>query len=67
MEVGLIRLLKNRWLENIKRYTYEDNRPQPIEIHQVSLIIAVMCCGAIIALIIFIIEIVIFVYKLKQL
>ncbi|XP_011069007.1 PREDICTED: glutamate receptor ionotropic, kainate 5-like [Acromyrmex echinatior] len=67
MEIGLLNVLKKRWLENGFKYYAEDETPKPIELHQVSLIIAVMCCGAIIALIIFIIEKIIFTYKLKQL
>ncbi|KYM99095.1 putative glutamate receptor [Cyphomyrmex costatus] len=68
MEIGLLNVLKKRWLENnFKHYYAEDDTPKPIELHQVSLIIAVMCCGTIIALIILIIEKIIFAYKLKQL
>lgn len=65
MEVGLLRLLKNRWLKNGIKQNYDDTAPQPIEIYQVSLIIAVMCCGAIIASIILLIEKIVFVCKLK--
>lgn len=64
MEVGLLDALKDRYLEpRIK--PNNDNTPQPIEMHQVSLVIAMMCCGMIIAIIVFIIEKIIFVYKLK--
>ncbi|KAG5324290.1 GRIK4 protein, partial [Pseudoatta argentina] len=56
MEIGLLNVLKKRWLESGFKYYSEDETPKPIELHQVSLIIAVMCCGTIIALIIFIIE-----------
>ncbi|XP_018364598.1 PREDICTED: glutamate receptor ionotropic, kainate 5-like [Trachymyrmex cornetzi] len=67
MEIGLLSVLKKRWLENGFKYYAEDETPKPIELHQVSSIIAVMCCGTIIALIIFIIETIIFSYKLKRL
>ncbi|XP_072759176.1 uncharacterized protein [Anoplolepis gracilipes] len=66
-EVGLLNVLKDRWLgQNIKQ-DFDDNNPQPIELYQVSLVITVLCCGMIIAFIIFIIEKIVFVYKLKQL
>ncbi|XP_029178220.1 LOW QUALITY PROTEIN: uncharacterized protein LOC114946004 [Nylanderia fulva] len=67
-EVGLIDVLKNRWLEQgSDEHNCNDNIPQPIELYQVSLVIAVLCCGIIIAFIIFIIEKIVFVYKIKQL
>lgn len=66
-EVGLLNLLRERWLIQKDKQNYDDNTPQPIEINQVSLIIAVLCCGMIIAFIIFIIEKIVFIYKLKQL
>ncbi|XP_067210340.1 uncharacterized protein [Linepithema humile] len=68
MEVGLLDALKNRYLEPRIKQNYDDNLPKPIEIYQVSLVIAVICCGMIIAIIVFIIEKIIFVYiKPKQL
>lgn len=66
-EVGLLNILKDRWLERGIKQNYDDDTPQPIEIYQVSLVIAVLCCGIIIAFIIFIIEKIVFVYKIKQL
>lgn len=66
-EVGLLNILRDRWLRQKDKQNYDDNTPQPIEIYQVSLIIAVLCCGMIIAFIIFIIEKIVFIYKLKQL
>ncbi|KAM0730571.1 Glutamate receptor ionotropic, kainate 4 [Formica fusca] len=66
-EIGLLNMLKNRWLGQKIKQNYDDEASQPIEIYQVSLVIAVLCCGMIIAVIIFIIEKVVFAYKLKQL
>lgn len=66
-EVGLLNVLKDRWLGQGIKQNYDDKTPQPIEIYQVSVVIAVLCCGIIIAFIIFIIEKIVFVYKLKQL
>ncbi|XP_011633414.1 uncharacterized protein LOC105424724 [Pogonomyrmex barbatus] len=68
MEVGLLNILKDRWLEqNIEENHQNNGEIRSIEIQQVSLVIAVICCGAITALIILIIENIVFVYKLKQL
>ncbi|KAG5307519.1 GRIA1 protein, partial [Acromyrmex insinuator] len=66
IEVGLLSALKDRWMENKFKQYEDDQKPKPIELHQVSLIIVMMCCGAIIALVIFIIEKIVFAYKVKQ-
>lgn len=41
-EFGLLDVLKDRWLEQGFKQNYDDITPQPIEIHQVSLVIAVL-------------------------
>lgn len=66
MEVGLLDALQDRYLEpRVKR---DDNdTPQPIEIYQVSIVFIILCCGMVIAIIVFIIEKIVFVYKPKQL
>ncbi|XP_018313471.1 glutamate receptor ionotropic, kainate 5-like [Mycetomoellerius zeteki] len=66
IEVGLLSALKDRWMENKFKQCEDDQKLKPIELHQVSLIIAMMCCGAIMALVIFIIEKIVFTYKVKQ-
>ncbi|XP_011069074.1 PREDICTED: glutamate receptor ionotropic, kainate 5-like [Acromyrmex echinatior] len=66
IEVGLLSALKDRWMENKFKQYEDDQKPKPIELHQISLIIVMMCCGAIIALVIFIIEKIVFAYKVKQ-
>lgn len=67
MEVGLLSLLKDRWLEKNIKQDYDDKIPQAIEIYQVSSVIAVICGGAMAALIILTIEKIVFAYKLKKL
>ncbi|XP_018351090.1 PREDICTED: glutamate receptor ionotropic, kainate 5-like [Trachymyrmex septentrionalis] len=66
IEVGLLSALKDRWMKNKFKQYEDDQKPKPIELHQVSLIIVMMCCGAIMALVIFIIEKIVFAYKVKQ-
>jgi len=53
-------------MENKFKQYKDDQKPKPIELYQVSLIIVMMCCDAIMALIIFIIEKIVFAYKVKQ-
>ncbi|KAH0949367.1 hypothetical protein HN011_000739 [Eciton burchellii] len=67
METGLLNALSNRWLKQKTglNFKQDDNTAKPIKIQQVSLIIGVACFGIIIALIIFIIENIVFVYKTK--
>jgi hypothetical protein len=67
METGLLNALSNRWLKQKTglNFKQDDNTTKPIKIQQVSLIIGVACFGIIIALIIFIIENIVFVYKTK--
>lgn len=65
MEVGLWDVLEERWMDK----KIKDNNvkmPEAIGIDQVALLIAVMCCGTIIAFIILIIEKIVYAYKLKQ-
>ncbi|XP_011705679.1 PREDICTED: uncharacterized protein LOC105460889 [Wasmannia auropunctata] len=63
-EVGLWKALTERWMAQ-KRERHENMTMEPIEMDQVILIILIMCCGTIMAIIIFIIEKI--VYKLKSL
>lgn len=44
-EVGLLNVLKDRWLGQEIKQNYDDKTLQPIEIYQVSVVIAV-CCAA---------------------
>ncbi|CAL1673900.1 unnamed protein product [Lasius platythorax] len=65
MEVGLLDVLQERWLDK----KIKDNNiktTEAIGMDQVALVIAVMCCGTIIAFIILIIEKIVYAYKLKQ-
>ncbi|XP_070155501.1 glutamate receptor 2-like [Polyergus mexicanus] len=66
MEVGLWDALVNRWLEK----KFQDNNNvktmDAIGMDQVVLVNAMMCCGAIIAFIILVIEKIVYAYKLKQ-
>lgn len=66
MEVGLWDVLEDRWLER----KFQDNSNvkimDAIGMDQVVLVNAVMCCGAIVAFIILIIEKIVYAYKLKQ-
>ncbi|XP_012535461.2 uncharacterized protein LOC105836163 [Monomorium pharaonis] len=63
-EVGLWKALKHRWLTNIHQHS-SSKIIEAIRIDQVSLIILMMCCGIIIAVIIFIIEKIVYAYKQK--
>lgn len=66
MEVGLWDAQVDRWLEK----KFQDNNnvktTDAIGMDQVVLVNAVMCCGAIIAFIILIIEKIVYAYKVKQ-
>lgn len=65
MEVGLLDVLQECWLDK----KIKDNNVKTTEaigMDQVALVIAVMCCGTIIAFIILIIEKIVYAYKLKQ-
>jgi len=65
-ETGLLNALNKHWLEQKTGLDFtQDDAPKPIKIQQVSLVIAVACFGIIIALIIFIIENIVFIYKTR--
>ncbi|XP_039315004.1 uncharacterized protein LOC120359820 [Solenopsis invicta] len=63
-EVGLWDALTDRWLR--ERHQHDDiTTLEAIGMNQVSLIILIMCCGVIIAFVIFIIEKIVYAYKCK--
>jgi len=65
METGLLNIITNRFAkqETGANFKQDDDTLQPIKIQQVSLVIVAACFGIIIALIIFIIENIVFIYK----
>lgn len=65
-EVGLWKAIMERWWIWKVNEIDDIDTPDAIVIQQVSLVIAVMFCGLITAFIIFIIENIVFVYKIKQ-
>ncbi|KYN22206.1 PREDICTED: uncharacterized protein LOC108759295 [Trachymyrmex cornetzi] len=66
-EVGLWNALTYRWLNEKRQYCdYYNFKQEAIGIDQVSLIILIMCCGIIIAFIIFIIEKIVYAYKYRS-
>ncbi|KYN33174.1 putative glutamate receptor [Trachymyrmex septentrionalis] len=64
-EVGLWNALTYRWVNKKPQCNYNLEQ-KAIGIDQVSLIILIMCCGMIIAFIIFIIEIIVYAYKYRS-
>lgn len=63
-EVGLWQVLMDRWLIEKNRH-HNDVKAEAIKIEQMSLVISMMCCGMITAFIIFIIEKIVYAYKLS--
>lgn len=64
-EVGLWDALVDRMLEEKRKNNYDVVTTEAIGIDQVFLIILILCCGIVLALIIFIIEKVVYACKLK--
>ncbi|KAL6262696.1 hypothetical protein P5V15_005489 [Pogonomyrmex californicus] len=62
-EIGFWDVLRDRWL--YERLSLRSEIPEAIGMDQVFLIILMMCCGVIIALIIFVIEKLMYAYKFK--
>ncbi|KAG5342851.1 GLRK protein, partial [Acromyrmex charruanus] len=65
-EIGLWNALTYRWLNEKHQYYDYNLKQEAIGIDQVSLIILIMCCGMIIAFIIFIIEKIVYAYKYRS-
>ncbi|KAL6262694.1 hypothetical protein P5V15_005487 [Pogonomyrmex californicus] len=62
-EIGLWDVLKDRWLN--EKFLPKDDELKGIGMDQIFLIILMMCCGIIIALLIFVIEKIVYAYKFK--
>jgi len=64
MEAGLLKIIKHRWLTS-KIENDKVNKMEPIRMDQVLLMNIIMCCGVIAALIILVIEKIVYARKLK--
>lgn len=65
-EVGLWTMLMERWLTDQNQYNTYEVKAEGIELDQVSLVISILCIGITTALIIFIIEKIVYTYKHKS-